>query len=123
MRAQVLDWFRVHRENALRSDAHYAAETAAITNYGGAGPAAELQCSAANTIEVTTLKLLLLNGLVIILVASPLVLLEVLRSRSRWIEEHHGGLSLALWFLTLAAVYIWVLPYLALQPNPRFFEP
>ena len=45
MRAQVLDWFRVHRENALRSDAHYAAETAAITNYDGAGAAAELRGS------------------------------------------------------------------------------
>ena len=51
------------------------------------------------------------------------VVLELARSRSRWIDKHHGGLSFALWFLTLAAVYIWVLPRLGLQPNWRVLAP
>jgi hypothetical protein len=43
MRPQVLDWFSLRGENALCCDARYAVETVAITNYGGAGPAAELE--------------------------------------------------------------------------------
>jgi hypothetical protein len=38
----VLDWFKVHRENALRCEACYAAGTAILTNYDDAAPAAEL---------------------------------------------------------------------------------
>lgn len=38
----MLDSPEVHVENALRSDAHYGAGIAAITGYGGAAPAAEL---------------------------------------------------------------------------------
>jgi hypothetical protein len=70
-----------------------------------------------------TVKLLLLNGFVILLVASPLLVLEIARSRSKWIDEHHGVLSLALWFVTLSAVYIWVLPLLHLRPNWHFLAP
>jgi hypothetical protein len=39
----VLDWPKVHSENALRCDARYAAGTATITKYDGARPAAELR--------------------------------------------------------------------------------
>jgi len=67
--------------------------------------------------------LLLLNGILVLLIGSPLLLLEVARSYSRWIDDHHGGLSLALWFLVLAAVYVWVLPRLGLQPNWRVLTP
>jgi hypothetical protein len=66
---------------------------------------------------------LLLNGVVILLVASPLLLLQIVRPRSIWVDRHHDGLALAVWFITLAAVYVWVLPLLGLQPNMRFFEP
>ena len=45
-RAQLLDRGILHGQNALRCAAHYAAEIAAITNYGGAVPAAELDSSA-----------------------------------------------------------------------------
>ena len=38
----MLDWLKVRRENAFRCEARYAAGTATITNYDGAGPAAEL---------------------------------------------------------------------------------
>ena len=47
MRAQVLDWSKLHRDNAFRSDGRYAAGTAAITNYDAAVPAAELRSSLA----------------------------------------------------------------------------
>ena len=69
------------------------------------------------------MKLLLLNAAVIMLIVSPLILLEWLRAHSRWVEQHQGGLSLGLWLLTLAAVYIWVLPQLGLRPNPRALYP
>jgi hypothetical protein len=69
------------------------------------------------------MKVLLLNGFVILLVASPIVLLEVARSRSRWLDQHHDTLSFAVWFLTLGAIYIWVLPRLGLQPNWRVLAP
>jgi hypothetical protein len=41
MRPQVLDLSPLHVENALYRDARRAADAAAITNCGGAGPAAE----------------------------------------------------------------------------------
>jgi hypothetical protein len=69
------------------------------------------------------MKLLFLNAVVILLVASPLVLLEVGRSRSQWLDQHHDGLSVAIWILTLGVVYIWVLPYLGLQPNWHVLAP
>ena len=69
------------------------------------------------------MRLLLLNGAIILLIGSPLLMLEVAPSRSSWIDKHHGGLSFALWFLTLGAVYIWVLPRLGLQPNWRVLAP
>ena len=69
------------------------------------------------------MRLLLLNGVIILLIGSPLLLLELARSRSRWIDDHHGGLSFALWILTLGAVYICVLPRLGLQPNWHILAP
>lgn len=66
---------------------------------------------------------LLLNAVVICVAASPLMLLELLRSRSHWVERYHEELGFAAWLITLMAVYILVLPRLGLQPNPRFFNP
>lgn len=37
VRTQMVDWFKLHRQNALRYDAYYAAGISAITNYDGAG--------------------------------------------------------------------------------------
>lgn len=68
------------------------------------------------------MKTLILNLIVIFIVASPLVLLEILRNHSEWIETNHGGLSFILWLVTLCAVYIFVLPMLNLMPNPAFFR-
>ncbi len=67
------------------------------------------------------MKVLFFNLLVIMIVGSPLLILELSRSRSKWVDEHHTILSLALWFTVLLAVYIWVLPMLGLEPNQRFF--
>jgi hypothetical protein len=41
MPAQAVDRSKVHRENALRRDAHYAAGIDAITDYDGTDAAAE----------------------------------------------------------------------------------
>jgi uncharacterized membrane protein YdjX (TVP38/TMEM64 family) len=69
------------------------------------------------------MRTVLLNAVVIFIVASPITLLELLRRRSHWVERHHEELGLAAWLVTLIAVYIWVLPRVRLQPNPRFFNP
>lgn len=65
---------------------------------------------------------ILLNIMVLILIASPLLLLEKLRNHSKWIEDNHGGLSIIVWIATLLAVYIFVLPMFNLEPNPDFFR-
>jgi hypothetical protein len=39
----VLDRFILHGENAVCCDAHYAAGIAVVTDYGGAGPAEEIE--------------------------------------------------------------------------------
>jgi len=69
------------------------------------------------------MKLILLNLFVIFLVGSPLLALEFARSYSRWIDKHDDGLSFAVWFFVLLAVYIWVLPRLGLQPNWNVLSP
>jgi hypothetical protein len=65
---------------------------------------------------------LALNVFVIIVVASPLMVLEFLRSRSAWIEANHEGLGFLLWIVVLIGAYLFVLPRLGLVPNPRIFE-
>jgi hypothetical protein len=67
--------------------------------------------------------LFFLNLLVLFIVATPLILLELLRSRSAWIDRNHDGISFLLWFLTLGSVYISVLPQLGLAPNWHFLAP
>ena len=69
------------------------------------------------------MRLLALNLLVIFIIASPLILIELLRYRSNWIDKYHEGLIAAAWLLTIAAVYIWVLPMLGLAPNWRSLAP
>ncbi len=55
-----------------------------------------------------------LRILVILLIGTPLILLELLRSRSKWVEEHHGELGLVLWFLTLFLIYERLLPLMGI---------
>ena len=69
------------------------------------------------------MKLLLLNIVVILIIGCPLLLLELARGRSQWIDQHHGALNLVLWIITLLAVYVWLLPRLGLQPNWRVLAP
>ncbi len=61
------------------------------------------------------------NVLIVVIVASPLLVLESLRERSPWIDDNHDRISIALWALVLLAVYLYVLPSLGLEINPRFF--
>jgi hypothetical protein len=70
---------------------------------------------------VATLAEVALNILVIMVVAAPLIALEALRPRAKWINDNHDWLNIVMWLGTLFAVYLWVLPRLGLQPNPRFF--
>ena len=68
-------------------------------------------------ILIDDMRLLFLNVTIICLVGTPLLILEVARSCSSWIYDHHGGLSFVVWLLILAAVYFWVLPLFGLHPN------
>jgi hypothetical protein len=69
------------------------------------------------------MRMLAFNLFVILVVGSPLILFELLRAHSKWIDEHHEGLSFVVWFFTLAAVYFWLLPMLGLGPNWRVLAP
>jgi len=74
-------------------------------------------------ILIADMRLLFLNVTIICLVGTPLLILEVARSCSSWIYDHHGGLSFAVWLLILAAVYFWVLPLFGLHPNWHVLAP
>jgi len=68
------------------------------------------------------MKLILENIFIIAIVATPILILEVLKSRSAWIGKNHDWLSVLTWIVVLFAVYIWVLPNLGLEPNPQIFN-
>lgn len=68
------------------------------------------------------MRLIFYNLLVIALLVLPLLLLEVLRQRSAWIERYHGELSFGLWLVTLAGLYFWLFPLLGIKPNPALFD-
>jgi hypothetical protein len=74
-------------------------------------------------ILIDDMRLLFLNVTIICLVGTPLLILEVARSCSSWIYDHHGGLSFVVWLLILAAVYFWVLPLFGLHPNWHVLAP
>ncbi len=67
-------------------------------------------------------KLLALNLMVLLLVLAPLLLLEILQSRMKWLEKNHDWLSIVVWIVTLLAIYIFVLPRFGLAPNPQMME-
>lgn len=70
------------------------------------------------------MKLLLLNIFVLIIVATPLFMLEWLEENSRWSSwiREHEGVSIVVWFVTLFLVYVFVLPFFHLRPNPAIFQ-
>ena len=62
------------------------------------------------------MRILFLNGMISFFVAgTPLLILEIGRACSDWIEEHHHGLGLLTGFLILAVIRYWVLPRFGLQ--------
>ena len=69
------------------------------------------------------MRLFFLNVTIICLVGTPLLILEVARSCSSWIEEHYGGLNFVVWLLILAAFYFWLLPLFGLHPNWHVLAP
>jgi len=68
------------------------------------------------------MKILALNALVIMLVGAPLLALQLLRSRSTWIEDNHEWLGVVVWLVVLLCVYVFVLPRLGLAPNHWRFD-
>lgn len=68
------------------------------------------------------MRIVAYNVLIIGVAASPLLLLEGLRDRFKWVDDNHELLALAVWFVVLLLVYVYVLPTLGLRMNPRFFD-
>jgi len=67
-------------------------------------------------------NLLFLNCIAFAVLATPILILGALRSRSDWINRNHGWLSLLTWVLALFGIYMFLLPMLGLRPNPAFFR-
>jgi hypothetical protein len=63
------------------------------------------------------MRIVLLNLLAIFVVAAHIVAIEVLRARSKWIEENHGWMQMVAWLVTLFLVYLLLSPILGLEPN------
>jgi hypothetical protein len=51
--------------------------------------------------------IVLLYILVILMIAAPIAVIDLLRSRSAWIEENHGWLQLVAWLVTLFLAIYW----------------
>jgi hypothetical protein len=56
------------------------------------------------------MQTLIFNLVIILVVVTPLFILELLRRRSQWISNNHDWLSLVTWLMVLFAFYVWVLP-------------
>ena len=59
-----------------------------------------------------------LNILILFIVAAPLIFLDVLRSYSKWIDDHHGFISFIVWIIMLVVLYVFILPAFNMEPNP-----
>jgi len=61
--------------------------------------------------------LLLKNLFILLILASPLFLLDWLKSKFTWFERNYSWLSILVWLMGLIVVYFFVLPSLNLEPN------
>jgi len=52
-------------------------------------------------------------------IAIPQILLRKLNKKFWWNDERVGFVS---WAVSLAVLYLFVLPHINLVPNPRFFD-
>jgi hypothetical protein len=64
-----------------------------------------------------TIRILALNFLVMGLTTLPLFAIEHF-----WGMAKHWVLSSVVWLLSLAAMYIWLLPWLGLEASPEFWR-
>ena len=68
------------------------------------------------------MEIALLNLFAISVVAGPLVVLELLRPTSAWLDRNHGWISVLVWMGALFVLYVYVMPKYGLEPNPAFFR-
>jgi predicted permease len=68
------------------------------------------------------MRKLLYNAIYVLIVAVPLVLLELLAAKSKWVDDRKGPISFAVWILALGAAF-WFIEVHGFKLNERFFEP
>ena len=70
------------------------------------------------------MNLLFWNVLIIGIVAAPILLVQLLRrrTRSQWLKDNWELIGIVAWLATLFLLYVFALPRLGLEPNPSFFR-
>lgn len=68
------------------------------------------------------LQMIAIDVIIIIVLTSPLLLLELLKKRFEWIDRHHIVLHIVLWFLVLSLIYTYVLPVVHRSPAFSFMS-
>jgi hypothetical protein len=68
------------------------------------------------------MRLICFSIVAISVIAIPQILLRKLNKKFWWNDERVGFVSFMLWAVSLAVLYLFVLPHLNLVPNPQFFD-
>ena len=68
------------------------------------------------------MKTLFYNLAFILIIASPTILIETIRSHVAWIEKHYEILIILGWVLALIFAWGWFVPAFHLRPNPEIFR-
>jgi hypothetical protein len=68
------------------------------------------------------MRLFLLNAAFLAGVWTPLLVVELLRSRSKWVERNHPWLCIVTWALAIFLMAGVVLPRFGGYANPDFFR-
>lgn len=64
----------------------------------------------------------LYNVLIITIVALPLLILEILDGKVKWISTHKESIGFILWLIAITYITFILVPYFGLKPNERFFN-
>lgn len=71
--------------------------------------------------SATAIGVITANALYIAGIAGPLLLMELLKDRVKWIERNHGPLSVAAWLIALVAMYS-LMVHLGFEMNTSWME-
>jgi Na+/proline symporter len=63
----------------------------------------------------------LVNIIALLIIASPSMLVEHFKDKSKWVDDHEAALMIGGWILALIIVWVVFLPAVGGKPNPRVF--